>query len=74
MWLVAPIHLEPSSSYVGYVYTHEHDFVLSNKRVKKYTQLLGCQICNILYCERCGKEVTIPSSNFEAKGKEFECL
>jgi hypothetical protein len=31
--LVAPIHQEPSSSYVGYVYTHEHDFVLSNKRV-----------------------------------------
>ena len=59
---------------MGYVYAHEHDFVLIRKPIEKNRHLLSCQMCNILYCEKCGKEVTISSSNVEAKGKEFGCL
>jgi hypothetical protein len=60
--------------HVGYVYTHEHDFNPNRKPIENNRQLLSCQMCNILYCEKCGKEVTISSSNLEAKGKKFECL
>ena len=70
----ASIHQEPSHLYVGYVYTHEHDFVLTNKRGEKDKHVLGCQMCNILYCERCGKEVSLCTISIEAKGEEFKRL
>jgi hypothetical protein len=31
-------------------------------------------MCNILYCEKCGKEVTISSSNLEAKGTVYAII
>ena len=55
-------------------YTHEHDFVLTNKRGEKDKHVLGCQMCNILYCERCGKEVSLCTISIEAKGEEFKRL
>jgi hypothetical protein len=70
----ASIHQEPSHLYVGYVYTHEHDFVLTNKRGEKNRLVLGCQMCNILQCERCGKEVSLCTISIEAKGEEFKRL
>jgi hypothetical protein len=44
-----------------YVYTHEHDFGLSHMYMDVDRQLLTCSLCNQSYCEKCGKEVFIPS-------------
>ena len=42
----------------SYVYTHEHDLGLGHMYVEINEQLLICSLCDISYCENCGKEVT----------------
>jgi hypothetical protein len=65
--LVRCIHHENTYMYIGHVYTHEHDFDLA-KSIESNKQLLTCCMCNILYCEKCGKEVSIPYSCLDAEG------
>ena len=47
--------------YKGYVHTHEHDFVRAHGLVKivKGKKLLICSVCDQLFCECCGKDVSI---------------
>ena len=66
--MVRCIHHENTYMYIGHVYTHEHDFDLA-KFIEGNKQLLTCCMCNILYCEKCGKEVSIPYSCLDAEGK-----
>ena len=66
--MVRCIHHENTYMYIGHVYTHEHDFGLA-KSIESNKQLLTCCMCNILYCEKCGKEVSIPYSYLDTEGK-----
>jgi hypothetical protein len=44
----------------GYVFSHEHDFIRSFRPIEteQAKKLLICTICDVSYCEWCGKEVT----------------
>ena len=64
------IHHENTYMYIGHVYTHEHDFDLA-KSIESNKQLLTCCMCNILYCEKCGKEVSIPYSCLDAESGNY---
>jgi hypothetical protein len=48
----------------GYVFSHEHDFVSSFEQVEteRVKKLLVCSMCDVSYCERCGKVVSVPYS------------
>jgi hypothetical protein len=50
--------------YKGYVHTHEHDFVRAHGLVKteKGKKLLVCNMCDQLFCECCGKDISISYS------------
>jgi len=41
----------------GYVFSHEHDFVSSFEHVEteQVKKLLVCSMCDVSYCEWCGK-------------------
>lgn len=58
--LVKCIHQEYTCMHIGYVYTHEHDFVLAHEPIENGKQILTCSTCSLLYCEKCGKELSIP--------------
>jgi hypothetical protein len=51
--------------YRDHIYTHEHDLRLSPIRIVNDKQFLICNTCDISYCEKCGKEVSIPRSDFD---------
>jgi hypothetical protein len=46
----------------GYVLSHEHDFVRTFERVEteQMKKLLVCSMCDLSYCEWCGKEYQSP--------------
>jgi hypothetical protein len=52
--------------YSGHIYIHEHDLRLDQMHIVNDKQFLKCSTCDILYCKKCGKEVSIPNSNFDA--------
>jgi hypothetical protein len=56
------IHHESSSMNRGYVFSHEHDFVRSFEHVEteRVKKLLVCGMCDVSYCEWCGKVVSVP--------------
>lgn len=58
--------------HIGYVYNHEHDFVLAHEPIENEKQILTCSTCNLLYCEKCGKELSIPHNGLEAKVKNSD--
>jgi hypothetical protein len=58
IYLYKKIHYENASTYKGYVYTHEHDFKIGHMYAESDKQLLTCRLCDISYCEECGKEVS----------------
>lgn len=70
--LVKCIHQEYTCMHIGYVYTHEHDFVLAHEPIENGKQILTCSTCNLLYCEKCGKELSIPHNGLEAKVKNSD--
>ena len=72
--LVKCIHQEYTCIHIGYVYTHEHDFVLAHEPIENGKQILTCSTCNLLYCEKCGKELSITHNGLEAKSKKFRHL
>jgi hypothetical protein len=65
------IHKENTCLHVGYVYTHEHDLILAHESVANNKQLLTCCMCHIFYCEKCGKEISVPTGSFRTTNKEF---
>jgi hypothetical protein len=60
------IHPESAYEYSGHICIHEHDLRLDQMRIVDDKQFLMCSTCNILYCEKCGKEVSTPHSDFDA--------
>jgi hypothetical protein len=40
-------------------YSHEHDLKLCHLDLEPNKQLLTCSLCDISYCEKCGKELSI---------------
>jgi hypothetical protein len=42
---------------------HEHDFI-SVKTKKDQASTIICSICGLVYCEKCGKLVTIYNKNY----------
>ena len=42
---------------------HEHDFI-SVKTKKEQVPIIICSICYMVYCEKCGKLVTIYDKNY----------
>ena len=42
---------------------HEHDFI-SVKTKKEQASIIVCSICSHVYCEKCGKLVTIYDKNY----------
>lgn len=44
-------------------YTHEHHMYMEVDK-----QLLTCFLCNVSYCERCGKEVPTHTLNCQSPG------
>jgi hypothetical protein len=49
--LVKCTHQEYTCIHIGYVYTHEHDFVLAHEPIENGKQILTCSTCNLLYCK-----------------------
>ena len=42
---------------------HEHDFI-SVKAKSEQGSIIICSICGLVYCEKCGKLVTIYNKNY----------
>jgi hypothetical protein len=40
-------------------YTHEHDLKLGHTHLESNKKRLTCSLCDISYCESCGKELSI---------------
>ena len=72
--LVKCTHQEYTCIHIGYVYTHEHDFVLAHEPIENGKQILTCSTCNLLYCKKCSTELSIPHNGLEAKSKKFRHL
>jgi hypothetical protein len=68
--VVLDIQLEQPGIHRGYVFPHEHDFIVTHRPVENGKQILACQLCDILYCVKCGKEVTISPNSLHAKGSK----
>jgi hypothetical protein len=68
--LILDVNIEEPGIYRGYVFSHEHDFITLQRPVENGKQILACQLCDILYCVKCGKEVTISPNSLHAKGRE----
>jgi hypothetical protein len=66
MKMLTCIHHENAYVYSDHVYIHEHDLGLDQMHIVNDKQFLKCITCDISYCEKCGKEVSISNSDFDA--------
>jgi len=58
MYMFKSIYLENISTNNGYVNTHEHNLKASHMYLESHRQLLTCSLCDLSYCEACGKELS----------------
>jgi hypothetical protein len=60
----------------GYVFSHEHDFIrlFEREETEQVKKLLVCSMCDLSYCEWCGKVVSGAHTKMFSHSNAQHCL